>query len=124
MLSLGLATVLSATAFSPGSSTASRPLILADRAQRACADPQCAIAVFGASGRTGSEVVLQAMERGEKVSCLVRDRTRMKAPRDHSGLGLKRNSMMNFSPTTNSMMLPHTVGSVLNREDVDAVRTR
>ena len=29
--------------------------------------------------------------------------------------------MMNFSPTTNSMMLPHTVGSVLNREDVDAV---
>merc|ERR1719160_1506887 len=100
MLSLGVATVLSATAFNTYS-TATQPLVLAARARRACADPQCTIAVFGASGRTGSEVVLQALERGEKVSCLVRERGRLKAPRDHAEMGLKQGSMMNFSPTTN-----------------------
>ena len=115
MLSLSIATVLTATAFN----TATRPLVLG-RGER-CTSPQCTIAVFGASGRTGSEVVLQAMERGEKVSCLVRDRTRLKAPRDHPGIGVRKNSMMNFSPTTNEMMVPHSVGTVLNREDVDAV---
>merc|ERR1719382_2294124 len=92
--------VLSGTAFSP-KSTATQPLVLATRARRACAVPQCTIAVFGASGRTGSEVVLQALERGEKVSCLVRDRTRLKAPRDHPKMGLSKNSMTNFSPTMN-----------------------
>ena len=54
------------------------------------------IAVFGASGRTGSEVVLQALERGEKVSCLVRDRTRLKPPRDLAELGLKKGSMNDY----------------------------
>jgi hypothetical protein len=113
MWSLGIAAVL---AFS----TATQPQTLAARARRAPADPQCTIAVFGASGRTGSEVVLQALERGEKVSCLVRDRTRLKAPRDHPGLGLQKNSMMNFGPSTNDN-IERTEGTVLNREDVDAV---
>ena len=117
MLSLGI--VLSATAFSPYS-PATQSSILAARARRAHAVPQCTIAVFGASGRTGSEVVLQALERGEKVSCLVRERGRLKAPRDHAEMGLKQGSMMNFSPTTNDKM-SRTVGTVLNREDVDAV---
>jgi len=117
MLSLGVAAVLGVAAFGR---TATQPLVLAARARRAGADPQCALAVFGASGRTGSEVVLQALQRGESVSCLVRDRTRLKAPRDHSEMGLRKNSMMNFSPTTNDKMST-TEGSVLNREDVDAV---
>ena len=34
--------------------------------------PQMSIAVFGASGGTGSEAVLQALERGESVTALVR----------------------------------------------------
>ena len=119
MFSLGIATVLSATAFS-SCSTATQPLVLAARARRACAVPQCTIAVFGASGRTGSEVVLQALERGEKVSCLVRDRTRLKPPRDQHELGLTKGSMMNFSPTTNDDIY-RTVGSALERADVDDV---
>ena len=119
MLSLGIATVLSVTAFS-SCSTGTQPLVLAARVRRACAVPQCTIAVFGASGRTGSEVVLQALERGEKVSCLVRDRTRLKPPRTIPTMGLRKGSMMNFSPTTNDKMV-RTVGSVLNRADVDDV---
>ena len=46
---------------------------------------QCSIAVFGASGGTGSEAVLQALERGEDVTCLVRDRSKLKAPRSAAG---------------------------------------
>lgn len=114
MFSLGIATVLSATAFSR---TVTQPLVLSARARRAHAVPQCTIAVFGASGRTGSEVALQALERGEKVSCLVRDRTRLKPPRDHPGMGLKKGSMLNFNPSTNDMMF-RTEGSALNRADV------
>jgi len=98
---------------------AAQPLVITARVTRAPA-PVSTVAVFGASGRTGSEVVLQALQRGEKVSCLVRDRTRLKAPRDHPEMGLRKDSMMNFSPTTNDKM--STIeGSVLNREDVNAV---
>jgi len=116
MLSLGIATAFSATAFS----TATQPLVVASGARRVHADPQCTIAVFGASGRTGSEVVFQALERGEKVSCLVRDPTRLKAPRDNAELGLRKNSMQNFGPTTNDNIV-RTKGSVLNSADVDDV---
>merc|ERR1719160_1561884 len=116
MLSLGIATFLSATAFSHRRAT--QPLAPAARARRA--HVVNTIAVFGASGRTGSEVVLQALERGEKVSCMVRDRTRLKAPRNHAELGLKKNSMVNFGPSTNDKIF-RTVGSVLNPEDVDDV---
>merc|ERR1719310_2338025 len=114
MLSLSIATILTATAFN----TATRPLVLG-RGER-CSSPQCTIAVFGASGRTGSEVVLQAMERGEKVSCLVRDRLRLKAPRDNAELGCRKGTMTNFTPTMNNNMA-RTEGSVLNRADVDDV---
>ena len=48
-------------------------------------EAQCSIAVFGASGGTGSEAVLQALERGEDVTCLVRDRSKLKAPRSAAG---------------------------------------
>ena len=113
---LGVAAVLSATAFS---GTATQPLVLANRARRA-PHAVSTIAVFGASGRTGSEVVLQALERGERVSCLVRDPTRLKAPRDHHELGLRKNSMTNFGPTTNDNIV-RTGGSVLNPADVNAV---
>ena len=117
-LTLALATVLGATAFVHGP-RATHPLALADRARRAT-NAVSTIAVFGASGRTGSEVVLQAMERGEKVSCLVRDRLRLKAPRDQAELGFRKGSMNNFTPTNNDKMA-RTEGSVLNRADVDAV---
>merc|ERR1719379_270481 len=108
--------VLSATAFSHRRAT--QPLVLAARPRRPA--PQCTIAVFGASGRTGSEVVLQALERGEKVSCLVRDRTRLKPPRDNAELGLKKGSMINFGPSTNDNIY-RTQGSVLNPADVGDV---
>jgi putative NADH-flavin reductase len=64
--------------------------------------------------------VLQALERGEKVSCLVRDRTRLKPPRDQAEMGLRKGSMMNFAPTTNDK-ISVTQGDVLNRADVDDV---
>jgi len=118
VLSLGIASFFSATGFSPGPQ-ATQPLALAGWARRAT-DVVSTIAVFGASGRTGSEVVLQALERGEKVSCLVRDRSRLKAPRTHDELGMKKGSMANFSPTTNDKMF-RTEGTVLNRADVDDV---
>ena len=58
---------------------------------RACraaprAEAAMTIAVFGASGGCGSEAVLQAVERGEAVSALVRDRTKLRAPRSAGGL--------------------------------------
>ena len=49
------------------------------------AAPVASIAVFGASGATGSEAVLQALERGEDVTCLVRDRSKLNAPRSAAG---------------------------------------
>mmetsp|Transcript_113814 Transcript_113814/g.179098 ORF Transcript_113814/g.179098 Transcript_113814/m.179098 type:complete len:314 (-) Transcript_113814:360-1301(-) len=114
-----VATVLSVTAFRRMTvHPRVLPLALAARARRSV--PQCAIAVFGASGRTGSEVVLQALERGEKVSCLVRDSTRLRAPRDHTEMGLRKDSMINFSPTTNDKMSTKQ-GDVLKQADVDAV---
>merc|ERR1719393_1045777 len=54
------------------------------------------------------------MERGEKVSCLVRDRLRLKAPRDNAELGCRKGTMTNFTPTMNNNMA-RTEGSVLNR---------
>merc|ERR1719310_1911383 len=114
MLSLSIATILTATAFN----SATRSLVLG-RGERAT-NAVSTIAVFGASGRTGSEVVLQAMERGEKVSCLVRDRLRLKAPRDNAELGCRKGTMTNFTPTMNNNMA-RTEGSVLNRADVDDV---
>jgi nucleoside-diphosphate-sugar epimerase len=113
-LSLCVATIFSAASFSR---TATQPLVLAARTRRASVAVST-IAVFGASGGTGSEVVLQAMERGEKVSCLVRDRRNLEAPRSVNGL--REGSMVGFSPSTNDMMSV-TEGTVLNRADVDEV---
>jgi len=59
MLSFPLATALSATTFVHGPRV-THPLALAGRARRST-DVVSTIAVFGASGRTGSEVVLQAL---------------------------------------------------------------
>ena len=115
MLSLGVATVLSATSFT--TSAARQPVVLAARARRAPVAVST-IAVFGASGGTGSEVVLQAMERGEDVSCLVRNKMNLEAPRSVNGL--KEGSMVGFSPSTNEKMSV-VQGTVLNRADVDKV---
>mmetsp|Transcript_48513 Transcript_48513/g.96670 ORF Transcript_48513/g.96670 Transcript_48513/m.96670 type:complete len:284 (-) Transcript_48513:321-1172(-) len=75
--------------------------------------PQCSIAVFGASGGTGSEAVLQALDRGEEVTCLVRDTSKLKAPRTVGA----------FTEGTafSSDKLTVTQGSVTNKADVDAV---
>ena len=82
-------------------------------ASRRAPSPQCSIAVFGASGGTGSEAVLQALERGEDVTCLVRDRSKLKAPRSAAG----------FSADAPFVSDKLTVkqGSVTNKADVDAV---
>tara|TARA_B110001452_G_C15211855_1_gene420312 strand:+ start:120 stop:950 length:831 start_codon:yes stop_codon:yes gene_type:complete len=74
---------------------------------------QSSIAVFGASGGTGSEAVLQALERGEDVTCLVRDRAKLKSPRSAGGF-------TEGSPFT-SDKLTVTQGSVTKAGDVNAV---
>ena len=53
--------------------TSSYALLLRPRLAPRAPAPHCSIAIFGASGGTGSEAVLQALERGEDVTCLVRD---------------------------------------------------
>jgi len=71
------------------------------------------IAVFGASGGTGSEAVLQALERGESVTCLVRDSAKLKSPRTASGFS--------EGAAFASDKLTVTQGSVTNKADVDKV---
>ncbi|EOD23513.1 hypothetical protein EMIHUDRAFT_444073 [Emiliania huxleyi CCMP1516] len=90
-------------------SPARSPAAVAPRARA----PTLSIAVFGASGGTGSEAVLQALERGEDVSCLVRDASKLKAPRTAAGFS-------EGSPFA-SDKLSVTTGSVTNKADVDAV---
>jgi len=75
--------------------------------------PAMSIAVFGGSGGTGSEAVLQALERGEEVTTLVRDRTKLKAPRGAAGF-------TEGSPFA-SDKLTVTQGDVTKKGDVDAV---
>jgi len=64
------------------------------------------IAVFGASGGTGSEAVLQALQRGEAVSCLVRDKSKLQSPRGSF-------------PTTETLNVVQ--GTVTSQADVDKV---
>lgn len=45
----------------------------------------CSIAVFGATGATGSEVVYQALAMGEEVTCLARDPSKMMIPEGSGG---------------------------------------
>jgi uncharacterized protein YbjT (DUF2867 family) len=71
------------------------------------------IAVFGASGGTGSEAVLQALERGEEVTCLVRDASKLVAPRSAAGF--------TEGAPFGSDKLSVVTGSVTNKADVDAV---
>lgn len=75
--------------------------------------PSCSIAVFGASGGTGSEAVLQALERGEDVTCLVRDTAKLKSPRTAAGF--------TEGGAFGSDKLKVTQGSVTNLADVNAV---
>lgn len=79
---------------------------------------QASIAVFGASGGTGSEAVLQALQRGESVTCLVRDKSKLTAPRTVDAF--TEGSTSGFSATTNDK-LNVVQGSVTNKADVDAV---
>ena len=103
--SLLLASLAAVDALRVGAPVASPP----SRAMPA----RMAIAVFGASGGTGSEAVLQALERGEDVTCLVRDRSKLLAPRSVAGFTAG-------SPFA-SDKLSVTQGSVTNKADVDAV---
>jgi len=75
--------------------------------------PSCSIAVFGASGGTGSEAVLQALERGEDVTCLGRDSAKLKAPRTAAGF--------TEGEPFGSDKLTVATGSVTNKADVDKV---
>ena len=73
----------------------------------------CSIAVFGASGGTGSEAVLQALDRGEEVTCLVRDKSKLVSPRTAAGFS--------EGSAFTSDKLTVAQGSVTNKADVDAV---
>eukprot|EP00308_Calcidiscus_leptoporus_P001828 CAMPEP_0119373592 /NCGR_PEP_ID=MMETSP1334-20130426/26172_1 /TAXON_ID=127549 /ORGANISM="Calcidiscus leptoporus, Strain RCC1130" /LENGTH=288 /DNA_ID=CAMNT_0007391409 /DNA_START=45 /DNA_END=911 /DNA_ORIENTATION=- len=84
---------------------------------RITVSPMCSVAVFGASGGTGSEAVLQALERGEEVTCLVRDRNKLVAPRTAAGF----TAGAPLLPAAGSEKLTVTQGSVTARGDVDAV---
>jgi dTDP-4-dehydrorhamnose reductase len=44
-----------------------------------------AIAVFGGSGQLGSEVVYQALQEGEQVATLVRDKIKLTIPKGSGG---------------------------------------
>merc|ERR1719230_1464172 len=87
-------------------------------ARRPVANPRsrsidASIAVFGASGGTGSEAVLQALERGEEVTCLVRDRTKLKSPRSAAGFS--------EGAPFGGEALTVLQGDVTKKGDVDAV---
>ena len=96
------------------------------------------IAVFGASGGTGSEVVMQSLMNGERVSALVREKRKLQAPRTianfrqdlpTSGTDLvhfRQGSMDNMCEmdTKDGYLkdrLKVTAGSVTNQADVDKV---
>jgi hypothetical protein len=96
------------------------------------------IAVFGASGGTGSEVVMQSLMNGERVSALVREKRKLQAPRTianfrqdlpTSGTDLvhfRQGSMDNMCEmdTRDGYLkdrLKVTAGSVTNQADVDKV---
>lgn len=69
------------------------------------------IAVFGASGGTGSEAVFQALAKGEKVTCLVRDPSRLVVPQGSGGSKAG-------DPITGCNVVQ---GTVTNQADVDQV---
>jgi len=102
-------------ALSSAFSLAPRPASLAasPAASRTVGSPVASIAVFGASGGTGSEAVLQALERGEDVTALVRDKSKLKAPRTAAGF-------TEGAPFV-SDKLTVVQGSVTNKADVDKV---
>merc|ERR1719324_490716 len=83
------------------------------RAPSRSTSPSASIAVFGASGGTGSEAVLQALERGEEVTCLVRDRTKLKSPRSAAGFS--------EGAPFGGEALTVLQGDVTKKGDVDAV---
>ena len=123
--------------------TASSALMVSPSARvHARAPPVVAtIAVFGASGGTGSEVVMQSLIKGERVSVLVREKRRLQAPRTianyrqdlpTSGTDLvhfRQGSMDNMcemdikSETALALKdrLKVTAGDVTNQADVDKV---
>lgn len=74
---------------------------------------ECSIAVFGATGGTGSEAVYQALAKGEEVTCLARDPAKMLIPEgsggDKGGQPLSDDKLTVFK------------GSVTNKEDVNKV---
>jgi putative NADH-flavin reductase len=109
MLSMTGSTVLlllrSASAFNIGLSPRALPI--------RGASPSCSIAVFGASGGTGSEAVLQALERGEDVTCLVRDAAKLKSPRTTAGF--------TEGAAFASDKLAVKTGTVTSQSDVNAV---
>ena len=91
------------------------PVPAGARTARRATDVECSIAVFGAAGQTGSEAVLQALERGEEVTALVRDRTKMKAPRSAAGF------TAGSAEWLQSDKLTVATGDVTKQADVDAV---
>ena len=74
--------------------------------------PEASIAVIGGAGASGSEAVLQALERGEEVVALVRS-SAPKAPRTAGGF--------TEGAVMTSDKLTVVKGSVTNKADVDSV---
>ena len=102
---------LPATAFAPAAAAgrlARRPTALD------------AIAVFGATGQTGKETVFQALGRGEKVSCLCRDTSRLVAP-DRCAEGGKRMQAEGLTAVQGDVTSAADVAKVFEGQDVTGV---
>lgn len=69
------------------------------------------IAVFGATGGVGSEVVYQTLAKGEAVTCLVRDKARLNIPEGSGGAQAGQ-------PISGAHVVQ---GTVTSQSDVDSV---
>jgi len=83
---LGIVAIVSAEAFAPAAGVPGRPMgrlglrAASSRTTRLALDLDMKVAVFGAGGLTGKEVVYQALQRGEDVVALARTPSKVTKP--------------------------------------------
>ena len=77
--------------------------------------PCMSIAVFGATGGTGSEVAYQAIKAGTAVTCLCRDPSRLVVPQGSGGseAGLPLRGVSNIVQGTVGMAVQNAINFVL-----------
>jgi putative NADH-flavin reductase len=73
------------------------------------------IVVLGGTGRTGIHVVQQALQRGLRVTTLVRDSSKLKGLLDHPELEIVKGDVTNFSDIYNAVQGNDAIISILGR---------